>query len=154
MWSDQCCTILLGDECRAAFMRNIVIKNCLVPYLSYEGYPKKFLMMHSGEEMRMENIRIEDIEIGGEGQDKNYIEITTEFNKYSETKTAGYIKDVLLKNVHLTGEEGGYQIVISGYDQKHKIKSVRFENCTINGKLISDTYPGLKIGAFTKNISF
>jgi hypothetical protein len=154
MWSDQCCTILLGDECRAAFMRNIVIEDCLVPYLSYEGYPKKFLMMHSGEEMRMENIRIEDIEIGGEGQDTNYIEITTEFNKYSKTKTAGYIEDVLLKNLHLTGKEGGYKIVIRGYDRKHCINSVTFENCTINGKLISDTYPGLQIGEFTKKIRY
>ncbi len=80
--------------------------------------------------------------------------ITSEFNQYSKTKTAGYIQKVLLKNVHLSGEEGGYNIVIRGYDQKHRIKSITFENCTINGKPILDTYPGLQIGGFTKNISY
>ena len=76
----------------------------------------------------------------------------SEYNKYSKTKTAEYIQNVLLKNLHLSGEVGGYKIVIWGYDQKHRIKSVTFENCTINGKLISDTYPGLQIGVFTKKI--
>jgi len=154
MWSDRCCTTLLGDECRADFMKNIVIEECFVPYLSCEGYPKKFLMMHAGEEMQMQNIRIENIEIGGEGQEKNFIEMTCEFNRYSETKTAGHIRNVLLKNINLSGDDGGYNIVIRGYDQQHTIESVTFENCTINGKLLSQSYPGLQLGKFVKDINF
>ena len=61
MWTDQCCTILLGDESRAAYMRNITIRDCFVPYLSYEGYPKKFLMLHAGEEMKL---LATDLEVG------------------------------------------------------------------------------------------
>ena len=154
MWSDRCCTTLLGDECRADFMKNIVIEECFVPYLSCEGYPKKFLMMHAGEEMQMQNIRIENIEIGGEGQEKNFIEMTCEFNRYSETKTAGHIRNVLLKNINLSGDDGGYNIVIRGYDQQHTIESVTFENCTINGKLLSQSYPRLQLGKFVKDINF
>ena len=43
----------------------------------------------------MENIRIEDIEIGGEGQNHNYIEMTSEFNKYSKTADQDFkFKDI------------------------------------------------------------
>jgi hypothetical protein len=154
MWSDLCCTILLGDECRADYMRNIVFRDCFVPYLSYEKYLKKFLMLHACEEMRLENVLIENIEIRGEGQNRNYIEIACEFNQWCETETAGYIKDVVLKNVHLTGEEGGYQVVIKGFDEKHTVEEVRFENCTINGRPITAGSSNVTVGAFTKNVVF
>ncbi len=154
MWSDKCCTILLGDESRATFMRNITIRDCFVPYLSFEGFPKKFLMLHSGEDMWMENLLFENIDIGGEGQERNYIEISCEFNQYSKTKTAGHIRNVLLKNVHLTGKEGPYNIVIKGYDKSHGIEDLTFENCTINGKPLTKKSPNLQIGEFTKNIRF
>ena len=154
LWSDRCCTILLGDECRADFMRNIVIENCFIPYLSCEGYPKKFLMLHAGEEMQMEKIRIENVEIGGEGQERNFIEMTCEYNKYSKTEAAGNIRNILLKNVHLTGDEGGYNIMMKGYDKQHTVESVTFENCTINGKSLSQSYPGLQLGDFVRKISF
>jgi hypothetical protein len=154
LWSDRCCAILLGDECRADFMRNIVVEDCFIPYLSCEGFPKKFLMLHAGEEISIEKIRLENIEIGGEGQERNYIEMTCEYNRYSKTKTAGNIRDILLKNVHLTGDEGGYHIVMRGYDQQHIVESVTFENCTMNGKSLSQSYPGLQFGDFVKNIRF
>ena len=60
--------------------------------------------------MQMEKIRIENIEIGGEGQERNFIEMTCENNRYSKTKVAGNIRNILLKNVHLTGDVGGYYI--------------------------------------------
>ena len=133
-WSDQCCSILLGDESRAAFMRDITIKDCFVPYLSFEGYPKKFLMLHAGDEMRMENIRLENIEIRGQGQERNYIEITCEINRYCKTKKPGFIRDVVLRNVHLTGDEGAYRVLIKGFDDTYTVEDVRFENCTVNGQ--------------------
>lgn len=154
MWSDQCCTILLGDESQAAHMRNITIKDCFVPYLSHEGFPKKFLMLHSGEDMRLENIRIENIEIRGEGQNHNYIEMSCEFNQYSKQKTAGFIRNIQLRNVHLTGQEGGYFILFRGFDETRIIKDVRFEDCSINGKPLTSKYPNLRINEFTKNIEF
>lgn len=154
MWTDQCCTILLGDESRAAFMRNITIRDCFVPYLSYEGYPKKFLMLHAGEEMVIEDIRIENIDIGGDGQDRNYIEMTCEFNRYCKSQTAGHIRNVRLKNVHLSGRDGGYFIMMKGHDAAHRVEQVTFEHCTINGRPLDAGYPGLEAGPFVKNIDF
>ena len=154
MWSDLCATILLGDESRAEYMRNIVFENCFVPYLSYEKYPKKFLMLHSCEGMKMENIRIENIEIGGEGQIRNYIEIASEFNQWCTTKTAGSIRNVLLKNVHLGGANGGYDIVVKGFDETHTVEDLRFEGCTINGTALTKNSPNVQLGGFTRNLVF
>ena len=154
MWSDQCCCILLGDESRADYMRNITIKDCFVPYLSYEGYPKKLLMLHAGEDMVLEDIRLENIEVGGEGQERNYIEMSCEYNQYSKTETAGHIRNIVLKNIHLTGDKGGYFILLKGHDPEHCIADVTFEACTINGKSLDSDYPNLQIGEFVRDIRF
>lgn len=154
MWSDQCCTILFGDECRAAYMRNIQIRDCFVPYLSFEGYPKKFLMLHAGEEMRMEDILIEDIEIGGDGQSRNYMEMTCEFNRYSESERAGHIRDIRLRRVQLEGPEGDYRIVLQGFDDSHGIDGVTFEACTVRGERLTDGSRYLHVGDFVQNIDF
>jgi hypothetical protein len=154
LWSDSCCAILLGDESRAAFMRNIVIKDCHVLYLSYEAYPKKFLMMHSCEEMRMEDIRFENIDIFGEGQDRNFIEMACEFNKYNKTQVPGSIRNIVLKNVGLVGKDGSYSIVIRGFSDQYGIDGVRFEHCTISGHPITERSPNVHIGQFARNVRF
>lgn len=154
MWTDQCCTILLGDESRAAYMRNITIKDCYVPFLSYEGYPKKFLMLHAGEDMRLENIRIENIEIHGQGQDHNYIEMSCEYNQYCKTQTAGHISNVVLRNVHLSGDDGDYVILLKGHDPGHRVTDIRFENCTIQGRLLTENAPNLRMEDHVADIAF
>ena len=159
LWSDLCCAILLGDESQADFMRNITVKDCHVLYLSFDfaqpnPYDKKFLMLHSGEEMQMENLRFENIDIYGEGQDRNYIDMTCEFNKYSKKETPGFIKNIVLKDVKLTGKDGPYTIVLKGFDEQYGIDGVTFDNCTINGNPITEKSPNLKINEFTKNIRF
>ena len=153
-WSDLCTAILLVDESHSKYMRNITFRDCLVPYLSYEKYPKKFLMIHSCEEMKMENILIENFQIGGEGQAHNYIEIASEFNQWCETERAGSIDGILLKNIHLTGPEGSYKIVVKGFDDQHRTRNVTFENCTINGKVITADYLQLEVGDFVEGLEF
>jgi hypothetical protein len=74
--------MLFGDECRAPYMRNITVKHCYPPYISIESTPKKFVMLHAGEEMKMENLRFESITMHGEGQDKNLIEMSCDFGRY------------------------------------------------------------------------
>jgi polygalacturonase len=154
LWSDQCCAMLFGDECRADFMRNITVKDCHVLYLSFEQYPKKFLMLHAGEAMRMENLRFENIDIYGEGQDRNYIEMTCEFNQYNRKKVPGFIRNIVLKDVKVSGKDGPYTIVMRGFSEQYDIDGVTFEHCTINGKPITEKSPNVQIGGFTKNIRF
>ena len=135
-------------------MRNITIKDCCVPYLSYEGFPKKLLMLHAGEEMRLENIRLENIDVDGQGQDHNYIEMTCEYNQYSKTEAAGHIANILLKDIHLTGPDGGYAILLRGHDQAHRVQDITFENCTINGRPLKADSPNIDIESFVDNVRF
>lgn len=154
IWSDKCCAMLFGDECRAPFMRNITVKDCFLPYISIENTPKKFVMLHSGEEMKMENLRFENIVMHGEGQDKNLIEMSCEFNRYSKAKVPGQIRNITFKNIKLEGKPGPYTILFKGYDEKHAIDGVNFENFTINGTPLGAQSPNVKIQKFARNIKF
>lgn len=154
LWSDLCCILLFGDEGRANYMRNITVKDCHVLYLSIERYPKKLVMLHATEEMRIENLRLENIDVHGDGQRHNYIEMTCEFNQYTKAKVPGYIRNIYLKNVQLTGKPGDYLIVMKGFNEQYDIDGVNFEHCTINDKPIDASSPNLQVGNFAKNISF
>ena len=154
LWSDQCCTLLFGDESMADHMRNITFKDCHVLFLSPEGIPKKFLMVHAADGMQVEGLTFENIDILGEGQKHNYIEMVCGSNKYSKLKTAGFIKDITLKNVNLTGQDGGYIVLLRGFDDTHDIENVLFDNCSITGKPLTAQSPNLQIGKFTKDIQF
>ncbi len=154
LWGDGCGILAFGDECRAAYMRNITIEDCHVLYLSFEGNPKKFLLMHAGEDMWMENIRMENIDIHGEGQNRNLITIDCEINRFNKKKVPGHIRNILLKNVKLTGKDGPYQIVIKGYSDQYPVDGVTFQHCKINGRPITADSPNVHIGEFTKNIKF
>ena len=46
----------------------------------------------------------------------------------------------MFKNISYTGENAELSI-IEGYDEKRKVKNIRFENLKINGKLIDDNMP-------------
>lgn len=60
--------------------------------------------------------------------------------KYCSAPGRG-IQDITLRNIAYRGSAPNMGI-IAGYDQSRMVKNVRFENLTINGKLISDDMPG------------
>ena len=63
------------------------------------------------------------------------------FNKKYCTAPGRGIEDITLRNIAYTGEMPNMGI-IAGYDQSRKVKNIRFENFTINGKVITDDMPG------------
>lgn len=63
------------------------------------------------------------------------------FNKKYCTATGRGIEDITLRNIAYTGEMPNMGI-IAGYDQSRMVKNIRFENFTINGKVITDDMPG------------
>ena len=60
--------------------------------------------------------------------------------KYCSAPGRG-IQNITLRNIAYRGSVPNMGI-IAGYDQSRMVKNVRFENLTINGKLISDDMPG------------
>lgn len=63
------------------------------------------------------------------------------FNKKYCTAPGRGIEDITLRNIAYTGEMPNMGI-IAGYDQSRMVKNIRFENFTINGKVITDDMPG------------
>ena len=63
------------------------------------------------------------------------------FNKKYCTAPGRGIEDITLRNIAYTGEQPNMGI-IAGYDQSRMVKNIRFENFTINGKVITDDMPG------------
>jgi hypothetical protein len=154
LWSDQCATMLFGDESRAEFMRNIRVTNCHVLYLSFKQNPKKLLVLHACEEMRMENLRFDNIDVYSDGPESNYMEMTCEFNKYNKKKVPGFMRDIVLKDVALTAKDGPGAIVLRVFSDQYDIDGVTFDHCTINGTAVTRQSPNIQIGAFTRNIQF
>lgn len=73
--------------------------------------------------------------------DKNQIgmlfNIRVCFNKKYCTAPGRGIEDITLRNIAYTGELPNMGI-IAGYDQSRKVKNIRFENFSVNGKVITD----------------
>ena len=59
------------------------------------------------------------------------------FNKKYCTAPGRGIEDITLRNIAYTGKQPNMSI-IAGYDQSRKVKNIRFENFSINGKIITD----------------
>ncbi len=78
-----------------------------------------------------ENFHIESIHKG------MLFNIRVCFNKKYCTAPGRGIEDITLRNISYTGQEPNMSI-ICGYDDTRKVRNIRFENFSINGKVITD----------------
>ncbi len=82
-----------------------------------------------------ERFHIEDIRKG------MLFNIRVCFNRKYCTAPGRGIEDIVLRDITYTGQEPNMGI-IAGYDQSRKVKNIRFENFSINGKVIADDMEG------------
>ncbi|MDO4582883.1 MAG: glycosyl hydrolase family 28 protein [Planctomycetia bacterium] len=143
-WCDRARITLLGHESRADFMRRITFRNCDVIH-----FQMPIFLLEPGEEMRLEEIRVENIRIHGENQKpENWIAIVRPtVNQYMRTQSPGHIRDCLFQNITLTGVPGWYGILLEGKDEQHQTENIRLENIQILGKPLHET---LRKGSFLK----
>jgi hypothetical protein len=145
LWADVAHPILIGthgnpepgkeERLENISFSNIDILNHDEPQLNYQGCMS--INVSDGNlanNIRFENIRIEDFEQG------QLVNLRVAYNKkYAKAPGRG-IENVLFKDISYTGTRANISI-IQGYDEKHQIRNVKFENLTINGKLISKKTP-------------
>lgn len=82
-----------------------------------------------------DNIRVEQIDQG------SLFQVRVGWNaKYCSAPGKG-IENVVFRNIRYYGKQP-YMSVISGYDEQHKVKNIRFEGLKVNGKVIYDDMPG------------
>ena len=147
-WCDRARIVLMGHESRAAFMRDIVIRD--IDIIHYTMTP---FLLEPGEEMRMENVRIENIRLNGNGQ-REFIRLKPVVNQYMRNKVPGHVSNVQFKNIQVTGKPGEYRIQLEGADGQHAVKGVSFESVSILGKAVEKGSPNVTIGKFVDEVRF
>ncbi len=148
LWCDRARIFLLGHESRAAYMRNITLRNLDIIHFSMTPF-----LLEPGEDMRLEDITIEDIRIHGEGQ-REFIRLRPVVNQYMRKKTPGFIRNVTFRNVMLEGRPGDYLVQIEGADPEHNVRDVTFENISIAGQRLTADSARVRIGGHAGDIDF
>jgi len=148
LWCDRARIFLLGHESRAAYMRNITLRNLDIIHFTMTPF-----LFEPGEDMRLEDVTVEDIRIHGEGQ-REFIRLHPVVNQYMRKKVPGFIGNIRFKNVALDGRPGEYLVQIEGADVEHNVRDVTFENVSIAGSKLSKESGSVQIGSHTQNVSF
>jgi hypothetical protein len=148
LWCDRARIFLLGAESRAEFMRNITIRNIDIIHFTLNAF-----LFEPGEDMRLENVIVEDVRIYGEGQSE-FIRLRPVVNQYMQKKVPGFISNIKFKNVTIQGKKGEYLIQVAGADAEHDVHDVTFEGVSILGTNIKSDSAGVQIGENTKEIQF
>jgi hypothetical protein len=140
LWCDRARIFLLGHESRAAFMRNITLRNLDIIHFSMPVF-----LFEPGEEMRLQAVSIENVRIHGEGQGV-LARLGPVVNQYMRNKVPGHVSDIHFRNVVLAGEPGPYRIQLKGADDQHDVRNVSFENVSIAGEKLADGSKRLEAG--------
>ncbi len=148
LWCDRARIFLLGHESRAPFMRDVTLRNLDIIHFTMTPF-----LFEPGEDMRLENIRVTDVRIHGEGQ-QELIRLKPVVNQYMQKKVPGFVRDVLFKNVVLAGTPGPYRVQLAGADPEHDVRDVTFERVSILGTRLSASSPQLSIGAHVEGVHF
>lgn len=148
LWCDRARIFLLGHESRAPFMRAITLRNLDIIHFSMTPF-----LLEPGEEMRLEDVTVENVRLHGEGQ-AEFIRLKPVVNQYMIRKVPGHIRNVRFRNVELTGRPGAYRVQLAGADPDHAVQGVRFENVTILGERLTRGSPRLSLGSHVEDVQF
>jgi hypothetical protein len=129
-------------------MREVTLRDLDIIHFSMTPF-----LLEPGEDMRLENITVEDVRIHGEGQAER-IGLKPVVNQYMRKKVPGFIRNVRFKSVELTDRPGPYRIQLAGADAEHDVRALSFENVSILGKPFTENSPQLTIGNYVEGVQF
>jgi polygalacturonase len=148
LWCDRARIFLLGHESRAAFMRNVTLRDLDIIHFTMTAF-----LFEPGEEMRLEDITVENVRIHGEGQ-RELIRLKPVVNQYMRKKVPGFIRNVRFRNVSIEGQPGEYRVQVEGADAEHTVRDVSFENVSILGSRLTGGSTSVQIGKHAENVRF
>lgn len=148
LWCDRARIFLLGHESRAPFMRDIVLRNLDIIHFTMTAF-----LFEPGEEMRLENVLVEDVRMHGEGQNE-LARLKPVVNQYMRNKVPGHIADVRFRDVELTGRPGRYIVELSGADQEHAVRGVAFDRVMISGTPLTAAAGSYRQGGQVFDVEF
>lgn len=148
LWCDRARIFLLGHESRAAYMRHITLRN-----LEIIHYTMTPFLLEPGEEMRLEDVHIENVKLHGEGQGE-LARLKPVVNQYMQNKVPGHVRGVHFKDVEVHGQPGAYLMQLEGADAQHQVQDVTFENVTVLGAKLQPDSPNMKVGQQVEGVRF
>ena len=144
MWADVAHPIMIGLHSETH--EDEVIDNVLYDgieilehaenQIDYQGC----IGINNGDNITVKNVTFQNFNIDNIRRGMLF-NIRVCYNKKYCSAPGRGIQDITLRNIAYRGSAPNMGI-IAGYDQSRMVKNVRFENLTINGKLISDDMPG------------
>jgi hypothetical protein len=157
LWTDLARITLMGAESRAGRMGDIVFRN--IDIIHHGGTPYRMdpiFFIEPGEELRIENVRFENIRINGglpwqENKDsrKWFAVIRPMITQWNRENTWGWIDGVTFKDITLNGGRGWYSILVEGTaTRESRIENISFENVRIQGELITGDSPAMIRGVW------
>jgi hypothetical protein len=129
-------------------MRDITLRNLDIIHFTMTPF-----LFEPGEDMRLENVTVEDIRMHGEGQ-REFIRLRPVVNQYMRKKVPGFIRDVRFRNIAIEGQPGEYLVQIEGADEEHDVRDVTFENVLVNGQTLNRGSERLRIGSHVEALRF
>ncbi|MBN1444294.1 MAG: hypothetical protein JXA90_16395 [Planctomycetes bacterium] len=148
LWCDRARIFLLGHESRAGFMRNITLRDLDIIHFTMTPF-----LFEPGEDMRLEDVTVEDVRMHGEGQ-LELLRLKPVVNQYMRKKVPGCIRRIVFRNVRLEGRAGEYLVQIEGADAEHDVREVTLESVSILGERLEATSPRLKVGRHVEGVRF
>lgn len=174
-WCDRARIVLMGHESRAPYMRRVVFKDIDVIHSQTRNF-----LLEPGENMRMEDILMEDIrfETGKENAlppealekmkslDTSKLRFDVDVankdnwlfvgrptvNMYMKTQEPGYIKNVTIRNITVTGPASYCGLLFSGANEEHKTDGLTIENFTVFGQKQNADSALIHIGDFIDKV--
>jgi len=148
-YSDGC---TIGFETNGPRISDVLVKNCDIIRARggsrVDGH-SAFSIICDGPAL-IHNIRYENIRVEPDVLKLFELHIT-DGTKYG-INPPGYIRDVHLKDIRWTSER---PIILHGFNEKHQVENVVFENCTITGKKLTSAREDIfQVNEFVKNILF
>jgi hypothetical protein len=148
LWCDRARIFLLGHESRAAAMRDVTLRNLDIIHFTMTPF-----LFEPGEDMRLEDITVEDVRLHGEGQ-REFIRLRPVVNQYMRKKVPGFVRNVRFRNVTVNGAPGEYLVQLEGADAEHNVRGVTFDRVTINGQPLAADQSRLRIGKHVEGVRF
>ncbi len=137
LWTDFAQSCEVGYETRAQVMEDITFRNITVLH----SFHRSVMSVHNGDNaliqnVRFENILVEDAQMGNGDGARLLIELTTTKSQWSKTNERGNIRGVVFNGIKvLSGKEASIRIF--AFNKEHTIDNVLFKDIEILGKRIT-----------------
>ncbi len=148
LWCDRARIFLLGHESRAAFMRQVTLRNLDIIHFTMTPF-----LFEPGEDMHLEDILVENVRLHGEGQ-RELIRLKPVVNQYMRRQVPGFVRNVRFRNVSVEGAPGEYLVQLEGADAMHNVRNVTFENVTVLGQPLAVDQQRVRIGQYVEGVQF